>query len=45
MAFAHGRFQQFGEVSEITDGVFFTFKDPDGNLMMVADVPPAVRSE
>ena len=34
-----------GEVSEITDGVFFTFKDPDGNLLMVANVPPAARSE
>lgn len=34
-----------GGVSEITDGVFFTFKDPDGNLLMVANVPPAPRSE
>jgi len=32
------------EVGPVTDGVFFTFKDPDGNLMMVADVPPAPRS-
>ena len=31
-------------VGEVTDGVFFTFKDPDGNLLMVADVPPAPRS-
>jgi catechol 2,3-dioxygenase-like lactoylglutathione lyase family enzyme len=28
----------------VTDGVFFTFKDPDGNLLMVANVPPAPRS-
>ena len=34
-----------GEVSDITDGVFFTLKDPDGNLLMVANVPPAPRSE
>lgn len=27
--------------TEITDGVFFNFKDPDGNLIMVADVTPA----
>jgi catechol 2,3-dioxygenase-like lactoylglutathione lyase family enzyme len=33
------------EVGPVTDGVFFTFKDPDGNLLMVADVPPAPRSE
>lgn len=32
------------EVGPVTDEVFFTFKDPDGNLMMVADVPPAPRS-
>lgn len=32
------------EVGAVTDGAFFTFKDPDGNLMMVADVPPAPRS-
>lgn len=31
-------------VGEVTDGVFFTFKDPDGNLLMVADVPPRPRS-
>jgi catechol 2,3-dioxygenase-like lactoylglutathione lyase family enzyme len=31
-------------VGPVTDGVFFTFKDPDGNLLMVADVPPAPRS-
>jgi catechol 2,3-dioxygenase-like lactoylglutathione lyase family enzyme len=32
------------EVGPVTDGVFFTFKDPDGNLMMVANVPPPPRS-
>jgi catechol 2,3-dioxygenase-like lactoylglutathione lyase family enzyme len=32
------------DVGAVTDGVFFTFKDPDGNLLMVADVPPAPRS-
>lgn len=32
------------DVSRVIDGVFFTFKDPDGNLLMVADVPPAPRS-
>ena len=32
-------------VSEITDGIFFTLKDPDGNVLMVANVPPAPRSE
>ena len=32
------------ELGPVTDGVFFTFKDPDGNLLMVADVPPAPRS-
>ena len=31
-------------VGAVTDGAFFTFKDPDGNLLMVADVPPAPRS-
>jgi predicted enzyme related to lactoylglutathione lyase len=31
------------EIGEITDGAFFTFKDPDGNLLMVADVPEAAR--
>ena len=29
--------------SEITNGVFFNFRDPDGNLLMVADVPPAPK--
>ena len=32
------------EVGPVTDEAFFTFKDPDGNLIMVADVPPAPRS-
>jgi catechol 2,3-dioxygenase-like lactoylglutathione lyase family enzyme len=31
------------EVGPVTDGIFFTFKDPDGNLLMVADVPPAEK--
>jgi catechol 2,3-dioxygenase-like lactoylglutathione lyase family enzyme len=26
-------------VTDIIDGVFFNFKDPDGNLLMVANVP------
>lgn len=26
---------------DIVDGAFLMFKDPDGNLLMVADVPPA----
>lgn len=30
-------------VEGVTDGVFFTFKDPDGNLLMVADVPLAPK--
>lgn len=30
-------------VSHLTDGAFFTFKDPDGNLLMVATVPPTPR--
>lgn len=33
------------EVGPVTDGVFFTFKDLDGNLLMVADVPPAARED
>jgi catechol 2,3-dioxygenase-like lactoylglutathione lyase family enzyme len=31
-------------VGRVTDDAFFTFKDPDGNLLMVANVPPAPRS-
>ena len=34
-----------GELGPVTDGVFFTFKDPDGNLLMVADVDPAPGSQ
>ena len=26
-------------VSSVVDGIFFNFKDPDGNLLMVANVP------
>lgn len=33
------------EVSPVIDGVFFTFKDPDGNLLMVADVPPPPKEQ
>ncbi len=29
------------EVSKVVDNAFFTFCDPDGNLLMVADVPSA----
>jgi catechol 2,3-dioxygenase-like lactoylglutathione lyase family enzyme len=31
-------------VGPIGDDPFFTFEDPDGNLLMVANVPPAPRS-
>lgn len=43
---AHAQVVALGaqSVAAVTDGVFFTFKDPDGNLLMVADVPPAPRS-
>lgn len=43
---ARAQLDQLGAdaLGPITDGVFFTFKDPDGNLLMVADVPPAPRS-
>ena len=43
---AHAQVVALGalDVGAVTDGVFFTFKDPDGNLLMVADVPPAPRS-
>ncbi|WP_069733985.1 VOC family protein [Pseudorhizobium pelagicum] len=30
-------------VSPIVDGAFFTFNDPDGNLLMAANVDPAPR--
>jgi predicted enzyme related to lactoylglutathione lyase len=45
VAAAHARCLELGvdALSPITDGVFFTLKDPDGNLLMVADVPPAPR--
>ena len=45
MAAAHAHCAALGvdELGPVTDGVFFTFKDPDGNLLMVADVPPAPR--
>lgn len=42
---AHAVASGASETSAVTDGVFFTFKDPDGNFLMVADVPPAPRSE
>jgi hypothetical protein len=32
-------------LSPVQDKVFFTLKDPDGNLLMVADVPPTPRFE
>lgn len=32
-------------VTEVSNGVFFNFQDPDGNLLMVADVPPAPKLE
>lgn len=42
---AHARCAELGvdSLGPITDGVFFTLKDPDGNLLMVADVPAAPR--
>ena len=45
IAGAHARCAELGvaELGAITDGVFFTFKDPDGNLLMVADVPAPAR--
>jgi catechol 2,3-dioxygenase-like lactoylglutathione lyase family enzyme len=30
-------------VGDVIDGIFFNFKDPDGNLLMVANVPPAPK--
>lgn len=46
LAAAHARCAALGvaALGAVTDGIFFTFKDPDGNLLMVADVPPAPRS-
>lgn len=42
---AHAQVKQLAAetLGPITDGIFFTFKDPDGNWLMVADVPPAPR--
>jgi catechol 2,3-dioxygenase-like lactoylglutathione lyase family enzyme len=31
------------EVGPISNRIFFTFKDPDGNLLMVANVPSAPK--
>jgi catechol 2,3-dioxygenase-like lactoylglutathione lyase family enzyme len=42
-AFAHMREKGVRLLGEVTDGAFFNFHDPDGNLLMVADVPPAPR--
>lgn len=42
-AFAYMRAKGVTLVGEITNGVFFNFRDPDGNLFMVANVPPAPR--
>ncbi|MBP1882480.1 VOC family protein [Sinorhizobium mexicanum] len=44
-AHAHVSALDADNVSPITDGAFFTFNDPDGNLLMVANVPPAPRFE
>lgn len=42
---AHAQCAELGvdDLGPVTDGAFFTFKDPDGNLLMVANVPPAPR--
>lgn len=42
---AHAWLKAYGAeiVGGITDGVFVNFKDPDGNLLMVADVKPAPK--
>jgi len=42
-AYAHMRDNGVEFVGDVIDGVFFEFKDPDGNLLMVADVPPAPK--
>jgi len=42
-AFAYMRDKGVALASEITNGLFFNFRDPDGNLLMVADVPPAPK--
>jgi hypothetical protein len=46
VAGAHAQCAALGvaELGPVTDGVFFTFADPDGNVLMVANVPPAPRS-
>jgi len=43
---AHAKCAALGvdALGPIVDGMFFTFKDPDGNLLMVADVPPSQHS-
>jgi catechol 2,3-dioxygenase-like lactoylglutathione lyase family enzyme len=43
---AHAQCAALGvaELGPVTDDIFFTFADPDGNLLMVANVPPAPRS-
>lgn len=42
-AFTYMRAKGVTLVGEITDGIFFNFQDMDGNLLMVANVPPAPR--
>lgn len=42
-AFAYMREKGVALAGEITDGIFFNFRDPDGNLLMVANVPPAPK--
>lgn len=42
-AYAYMRQKGIELVGEVTDGVFFNFKDPDGNLLMVAGVPPSPK--
>jgi catechol 2,3-dioxygenase-like lactoylglutathione lyase family enzyme len=43
-AFAYMQAKDITLVGEITDGIFFNFRDPDGNLLMVANVPPALKA-
>lgn len=31
------------EVGDVTDSVYFNFRDPDGNLLMIANVPKPPR--
>jgi catechol 2,3-dioxygenase-like lactoylglutathione lyase family enzyme len=42
-AFAYMQAKGVALVDEITGGIFFNFQDPDGNLLMVANVPPAPK--